>query len=408
MKFPLPYKLHCGWCGRSHPAEVLQQTCTDCRRPLLARFELNPTLGKKIRERLGSSSNNPHSPHSLWRYSDILPVANPSRAITLGEGGTPLLKAERLGSQFGVKHLWFKDESQNPTGSFKARGMSVAISRAIELGARRFCVPSAGNAAGAAAAYVAQTDCELRVYMPADSGEGFFSECRAFGAEVMMVEGTIATCAHRMEAECSPEEWFDLSTLKEPYRLEGKKTMGFELYEDFGGELPDVILYPTGGGTGLIGMWKAFQEMREMGWLENDDFPRMVSVQTAGCAPIVHAFERGEETAKPIDNPQTAALGLRVPGPIGDFLILRAIRESGGAAVMVTEAEWVEGQGQLARDLGIFASPEGGAALAGLRKILDNEIISGDERIVIFNTGTGFKYPPTTWPTPPPYQGIAA
>jgi len=297
-----------------------------------------------------------------------------------------------------MKHPWVKDESQNPTGSFKARGMTVAISRALELGAKRFCVPSAGNAAGAAAAYVARTDGELRVYMPADSGEGFFSECRALGAEVKAVEGTIADCARIMANECPSEDWFDLSTLKEPYRIEGKKTMGYELFDDCGGRLPDAIIYPAGGGTGLIGMWKAFQEMRKMGWLGISDHPRMLSVQTTGCAPIVHAFERGEEFAKPIEHPQTSALGLRVPGPIGDFLMLRAIRESRGGAVAVTEQEWQGGQRLLAQDLGLFPSPEGGAALAGLQKFLDKKIISAEETVVLFNTGTAFKYPPSTWP----------
>ncbi len=397
MKFPLAYDLHCSECDRLHSSKVLAQTCTACRRPLLVRFKLDPAIGKQIRERM-DSSNDPRTVHTLWHYSDILPVADPAQAISLGEGKTPLLKAERLASRFGMKNLWVKDDSQNPTGSFKARGMTVAISRALELGAKRLCLPSAGNAAGAAAAYVARTDCELRVYMPADSGEGFFSECRALGAEVKAVEGSITDCGRLMAKECPSEDWFDLSTLKEPYRIEGKKTMGYELFDDFGGRFPDVIIYPTGGGTGLIGMWKAYQEMRQMGWLGASHHPRMLSVQTTGCAPIVHAFDRGEKYAKPIENPQTAALGVRVPGPIGDFLILQAIRESGGHAIAVTETEWQEGQRLLAQDLGLFPSPEGGAVLAALQKFLDKKIISVEETVVLFNTGTAFKYPPAAWP----------
>lgn len=396
MNFPLPYELRCSGCDLSHSSEELQQTCKNCNKPLLAKFQLNPAIGKFIRERLASSSSS----NTLWRYSDLLPVRSPSQSISLGEGRTPLLSSIRLASHFGVKHLWIKDESQNPTGSFKARGMSVAISRALELGARKFCIPSAGNAAGAASAYIAQKDCQLRVYMPADSGEGFFTECRAYGAEVKKVEGTIRDCSKQMAKECSPEEWFDLSTLKEPYRIEGKKTMGYELYEDFQGELPDVILYPTGGGTGLIGMWKAFQEMVEMGWIEREDFPRMISVQAEGCAPIVRAHDRGEETAEPVENPITLALGLRVPKPLGDFLILQVIRESGGTAVAVSEEDWKEGQRLLSKYLGIFPSPEGGAALAGLQKILDQNLISDEDKTVVFNTGSGFKYPPSTWPNP--------
>jgi threonine synthase len=300
----------------------------------------------------------------------------------LGEGGTPLIDAARLAASLGLTLLWIKDESLNPTGSFKARGMSVALSRAHELGLRKFCLPSAGNAAGAAAAYGAMAGCQVRVYMPADSGEAFFAECRA-GA--------------RMRDECDPKVWFDLSTLKEPFRLEGKKTMGYELWEDFGQSLPDVIIYPTGGGTGLVGMWKAFDEMEQLGWIDGRR-PRMVSVQAEGCAPIVRAFEAGEKTAVPFPNPQTAALGLRVPSAIGDFLMLCAIRESNGLALGVTEREWAEGSALLASHAGVFASPEGGATVAALRKLTERGLIHNDDKIVLFNTGSGFKYPRSTWP----------
>jgi threonine synthase len=333
----------------------------------------------------------------MWRYREVLPLADPAHILSLGEGCTPLLSAPRLASRIGVAHLWIKDESQNPTGSFKARGMSVAISRAIELGAGRFCLPSAGNAAGAAAAYAALAGRGIRVYMPSDSGDAFFAECRGYSADVRAVDGTIADCGRRMAAECNSREWFDLSTLKEPYRLEGKKTMGYELFDDFDGTLPDVIIYPTGGGTGLIGMWKAFAEMQQLGWIGSRR-PRMISVQTTGCAPIVNAYQRGADTAEPVTNPHTAALGLRVPGAVGDFLILRAIRESRGCALAVTEQEWADGQAWLAADAGLFASPEGGATVAALGKLRAQGLLSDHDKIVLFNTGSGFKYPPSTWP----------
>jgi threonine synthase len=275
--------------------------------------------------------------------------------------------------------------------------MTVAISRAYELGLRKFCLPSAGNAAGAASAYAALGECAVRVYMPSDSGEAFFAECRAYGAEVHAVDGTIADCGVRMRAECDPDQWFDLSTLKEPFRLEGKKTMGYELWEDFQGTLPDVIIYPTGGGTGLIGMWKAFGEMEQLGWIDSQR-PRMISVQAEGCAPIVRAFEAGHDTADAFPNPRTAALGLRVPSAIGDMLILDAIRQSHGLAVSVSEDEWAAGASWISSDTGIFACPEGGAAVAALKKLLERDAIPKNARTVLFNTGTGFKYPPTAWP----------
>lgn len=359
------------------------------------RFALDHATGTRVRERLDSH------PRSLWRFRDLLPIGPSTVIYSLGEGATPLISADRLAARLGLSKLWIKDESQNPTGSFKARGMSVAITKAVELGARRFCLPSAGNAAGAAAAYAALAGCALRAHMPDDSGDGFFDECRAYGAEVVPVRGTIADCARRLKEECDPSVWFDLSTLREPYRLEGKKTLGYELWEDFGGDgaLPDAIVYPTGGGTGLIGMWKAFAEMQELGWI-GPQRPRMMCVQAEGCAPIVRAFTSGAETATPIEKPQTAALGLRVPAAIGDLLMLRALRESGGAALTVTEAEWSEGQTWLARDVGLFASPEGGAASYAVKKALEAGVINTADSVVVFNTGSGFKYSRSTWPKP--------
>ncbi|MEW5874899.1 MAG: threonine synthase [Candidatus Zixiibacteriota bacterium] len=385
------WELRCSRCGKPCDSNRVQRLCQQCQRPLVARFDLNPEFGKRFRHSLAGG------PKSLWRYAPVLPAANAAQALTLGEGGTPLLFAPRLASRIGLDSIWVKDESQNPTGSFKARGMSVAITRAVELGIRRICLPSAGNAAGAASAYGALAGIQVRVYMPADSGDAFFAECRACGADVRAVNGTIADCGKVMRGECDPGEWFDLSTLKEPFRLEGKKTMGYELFEDFGGTLPDVIVYPTGGGTGLVGMWKAFDEMQAMGWI-GAERPRMLSIQAAGCAPIVRAFESNSETADAVDNPHTAALGLRVPSAVGDILILRALRESEGAALAVEESEWAEGQSLLASTLGLFASPEGGAAVAGLRQGLSRGIVSTQDRVVIFNTGSGYKYPPSTWP----------
>ncbi len=385
------YRLACGWCGREYPSDRLQRLCTDCKRPLVAGYDLNMTVGEQFLARLKGRES------TLWRYREVLPLADPAHIVSLGEGMSPCIAAPRLASRVGVENLWVKDESQNPTGSFKARGMTVAVSRAIELGAKKFCLPSAGNAAGAASAYGALAGCPVRVYMPADSGDAFFAECRAYGAEVFAVNGTIADCGKQMASECDPDEWFDLSTLKEPYRLEGKKTMGYELFEDFDGTLPDVVFYPTGGGTGLIGMWKAFAEMQAMGWI-GDERPRMISVQAEGCAPIIRAFEAGQETAEPIANPKTAALGLRVPGAVGDFLILRAIRESHGSAIAVSESDWATGQDWLAQDIGLFPSPEGGAVVAALKAAIARGIVDPNDRIVLFNTGSGFKYPPAVWP----------
>lgn len=387
----LPSSLQCGWCSRDYPSDAIQGLCKDCKRPLVAKYDFTPAEGKRIKDGLDSG------PRSVWRYREVLPLVDDSHIFSLGEGCVPLINVSRLAARLGLSSLWIKDESQNPTGSFKARGMTVAISRAVELGVKRFCLPSAGNAAGAASAYAALAGCKIRVYMPSDSGEAFFAECRGYGAEVFAVDGTIVDCGRRMAAECSPSDWFDLSTLKEPYRLEGKKTMGYELFDDLGGHLPDVIVYPTGGGTGLIGMWKAFGEMQQLGWIDARR-PRMISVQATGCAPIVGAFERGATTAEPVARPLTAALGLRVPGAVGDFMILSALRESNGCARAVSEAEWALGQSWLARDAGLFASPEGGAAVAATKQLVDEQVISPDETVVVFNTGSGFKYPPSTWP----------
>jgi threonine synthase len=318
---------------------------------------------------------------SLWRYSRVLPI-DVGNAVTLGEGWTPLLEVE--------DNVWVKDESQNPTGSFKSRGMAVAVSAAIQLGARRLVAPSAGNAASALAAYGARAGVPVGVAMPDDTPAHFVNECHHYGATVELVKGTIADAGAFLAANRGPSD-FDVSTLKEPYRIEGKKTMGYELFEQLGGDLPDVVLYPTGGGTGLVGMWKAWNEMEAMGWI-GAARPRLVSVQTTGCAPIVKAFEGGVDRTEMWENPDTTAWGLRVPGPIGGFVCLRAIRETHGTAIAIPEAELYEQMASLAAMSGIDVCPEGGAVWAAHRRLRDHGWINPAERVVVFNTGTGLKY----------------
>lgn len=328
---------------------------------------------------------------SLWRYAEVLPAPDASSVVTLGEGWTPLLAAERLGARFGLARLFVKDEGLNPTGSFKARGMSTAVTMARYLGAREIAVPSAGNAAGALAAYAARAGLRAHIFMPADTPLANKVESEYAGANVTLVNGLIDACGRIVAERKASEGWFDVSTLKEPYRVEGKKTMGYELAEQFGWELPDVVVYPTGGGTGLVGMWKAFDEMEKMGWI-GERRPRMVSVQAAGCAPIVRAFEAGLESAEAVDDAHTLASGLRVPKAIGDFLMLEALRASGGTAVAVSDDELIEGVRVIASTEGIFAAPEGGAAVAALGHLVDRGLVGRDERVVLFNTGTGAKY----------------
>ncbi|HID88243.1 MAG TPA: threonine synthase [Anaerolineales bacterium] len=379
--------LECSLCGRTFDPDRPQRLCPDCARPLLARYDLASVRSLGREEAL---TDEP----TMWRYRALLPVREPENVISLGEGFTPLTPARRLGETLGIGHLYIKDESLNPTGSFKARGLSAAISRARELGVREVVIPSAGNAAGAMAAYAARAGVKAHVYMPRDVPAPFLLECQTLGAEVVLVDGLITDCGREARRAAEANGWFDVSTLKEPYRLEGKKTMGYELAEQFGWELPDVIIYPTGGGTGLIGMWKAFRELGELGWI-GEPRPRMVAVQPTGCAPIVRAFHAGAEFAEPWRDAHTVAAGLRVPAAVGDFLILRALRESGGTAVAVSDEALLQGQRRMARLEGIFACPEGGATVAALEVLLDQGWISPDEHVVLFNTGTGLKYPPT-------------
>ncbi len=401
--------LECALCGLRHEANVLQNLCITCGKPLLVRYDLDRAAETLTRESLATRES------SLWRYREVLPVVDAANVVSLGEGWTPLFKTDRLAATLAVKiDLYIKDEGQNPTQSFKARGMTVAISMAKELGVTKLAVPSAGNAAGAMAAYAAMAGMEANIFMPADTPRANIVECEQTGANVTLVDGLITDCGKIVAERKDEMGWFDVSTLKEPYRVEGKKTMGYELAEQFSHEsgvksresqngprlptpdsglmtLPDVIMYPTGGGTGLIGMWKAFDEMQQMGWIGSKR-PRMVSVQSETCAPIVRAFHAGERFADEFENASTVASGLRVPKAIGDFLILDAIRASGGTAITVTDAELVAAVKEIGAATGLFVAPEGAACLPALRKLIADNFVSEGQSVVIFNTGSGIKY----------------
>ncbi len=378
--------LECALCGLRHEANTLQNLCTTCGKPLLVRYDLERASLGLTRESLATRES------SLWRYREVLPVVDEANIVSLGEGWTPLFKTDRLAATLPIKlDLYIKDEGQNPTQSFKARGMTAAISMAKELGVTKLAVPSAGNAAGAMAAYAALAGMEANIFMPADTPRANIVECQQTGANVTLIDGLITDCGKIVAKRMDEMGWFDVSTLKEPYRVEGKKTMGYELAEQFDFKLPDVILYPTGGGTGLIGMWKAFDEMEQIGWIGSER-PRMVSVQSETCAPIVRAFEKGERFADEFENASTVASGLRVPKCIGDFLILDAIRASNGTAVTVTDAELTAAVAELGALTGIFTAPEGAACLPPLRKLIANGTVGEGESVVIFNTGSGVKY----------------
>jgi threonine synthase len=377
--------LECAACHLEHEARRLHNLCRKCGKPLLVRYDLE-RAGKTLTKEslLGRQAD-------LWRYREVLPVDNDENVISLGEGWTPLLRAERLGKELGIAKLYIKDESQNPTQSFKARGMSAAVSMAKELGAKKLAVPSAGNAAGALAAYAARAGLECFIFMPNDTPRANVVECQQTGAHVTLMAGLITDCGAEVARRKDAEGWFDVSTLKEPYRVEGKKTLGYELAEQLDYSLPDAILYPTGGGTGLIGMWKAFDEMEQMGWI-GPKRPRMVTVQASGCAPIVRAFEEGKRFADEFPNAATVASGLRVPRAIGDFLILDALRDSGGTAVEVTDEELIAATREIGAAEGIFCAPEGAACLPALRKLMDEGKVTSSDRVVLFNTGSGVKY----------------
>ncbi len=377
--------LTCTSCGLRHEWTRPQNLCTRCAKPLFAEYDLLSAAEILDRDRLTSREK------SLWRYRELLPLPRDIEPVSLGEGGTPLLRAKRFGETLGMQNLWIKDESLNPTQSFKARGMSVAVSMAKHLGATKLAVPSAGNAGGALAAYAARAGLEAHIFMPRDTPHANIIECRELGARVTLINGLITDCGAEIARRKSAEGWFDMSTLKEPYRVEGKKTLGYELAEQMEWQLPDVILYPTGGGTGLIGMWKAFDEMETLGWIGNKR-PRMISVQASGCAPIVRAFAAGDSTASEFQNAHTLASGLRVPKAIGDFIMLKILRQSKGGAVAVDDVEMIRMTREVGLSEGLFVAPEGGACFAALESLLEAGQISPDESVVVFNTGSGIKY----------------
>ena len=373
-------------CGAGPLDPARPQHLCACGAPLLARYDL-PALA-----RTWSRAALRDRPPTLWRYREVLPAGGGGAPVSLGEGFTPLLHATRLGAELGMDWLYVKDESANPTNSFKARGLSVAVTRARDLGARTLSVPSAGNAGNALAAYAAQAGLAARVFMPRDVKEPFIRECELYGADVTLVDGLITDAGRLAATQAAAAGWYDVSTLKEPYRVEGKKTMAYELAEQLGWEWPEWFIYPTGGGTGIVGMWKAFAELEQLGWMPRGRRPRLVAVQAAGCAPIVRAFAAGAERAVPWTAARTVADGLRVPAAIGDFLILRALRDSRGAAVAVDDQQMIGAMRDLGRLEGISAAPEGGATLCALRVLLQKGIINREDRVVLFNTGGALKY----------------
>jgi threonine synthase len=356
----------------------------DCGGPLLVNYDLAAIRKQFSKGELKGAAAD------MWRYEAVLPAGR-TEAVSLGEGWTPLTRAWRIGKALGAQNLWIKDEGQNPTDSFKARGLSCAVTMAKKLGAKKLAIPSAGNAASALSAYAAAAGLEANIFMPRDVPQANFVECKAYGANVTLVDGLISDCGKIVAERKQQEGWFEVSTLKEPYRIEGKKTMGYEVAEQFNWELPDAILYPCGGGVGLIGMWKAFDEMERLGWIGNKR-PKMISVQAAGCAPITRAYEQHAEASDSWKEAHTVASGLRVPKALGDFLVLRAVRESNGTAISVSDEEMLDAGQQLASDEGIFPAPEGGACVAAVKELIRRNFLSTEEQIVIFNTGSGLKY----------------
>lgn len=384
--------LECGYCGKIFDKDKIWNLCNECGKPLLAKYNIEKAKSVFTKEILKDRDK------TLWRYWEMLPVNDEKYKLSLGEGYTPLSRAKKLGDLFGIENLFIKDEGLNPTTSFKARGLCLAISKAFEFGIKEVSIPSAGNAAGAMSAYAALAGIKSFVFMPKDVPQPFIAECKALGAEVTLVDGLITDCGKLAAESVKKFGRFDVSTLKEPYRIEGKKTMGYEVAEQMNPpdgrtswKLPDVIIYPTGGGTGLVGMWKAFDEMEKLGWIDSKR-PRMVTVQSDGCAPMVKAFNEGKEFAETWIGAKTIADGLRVPAAVGDFLILRALRESNGIAVAVSDEEIFDCTILIGKKEGIFTAPEGGATLAALKNLLNSGWIKNDESVVLFNTGSGHKY----------------
>ena len=377
--------LACTLCGQKHDANVAQNVSTCCSKPLFAHYDLPAAARTLTKESLRTREK------SLWRYREVLPVRDAADIVSLGEGFTPLLSAPRLGARHGMSRLFIKDEAQNPTGSFKARGMTTAVSMAKQFGLKKLAVPSAGNAAGALAAYAARAGMEAHIFMPRDTPRANIIECEQMGAHVTLIAGLITDCGAEVARRKTAEGWFDVSTLKEPYRAEGKKTLGYELAEQLNWQLPDAILYPTGGGTGLIGMWKAFDEMEQLGWIGSKR-PRMYTVQATGCQPIVRAFQSGEKFAAEHLGAQTKASGLRVPKAIGDFIMLDALRKSGGGAVAIPDHDMITCTKEVGAAEGVFPAPEGAACYAAMKQLLAAGQIRPEESVVLFNTSTGLKY----------------
>lgn len=386
MKISYLSHLQCSGCGKVYPHNEIHTFCPECQSPLLSVYDLQNALAHVDRDEISRRRKG------MWRWSELLPVLNKENQIFLGEGDTPLLSLPHLEKQLGLSHLYVKDESSNPTGSFKARGLAAAISKAKELGVEKVIIPTAGNAGGAMAAYAARAGLKAHIFMPKDTPFANIEESRMAGANVVLVDGLISDAAGMAGIKAREEGWFDVSTFKEPYRVEGKKVMGYEVAEAFDWTLPDVIVYPTGGGTGLVGMWKAFAELEALGWLKDTKRPRMVSVQAEGCAPVVKAFEKKASFCDFWTNAHTLASGLRVPKSFADHLILQDIYDSQGTAIAVSDEAILESQKQLASAEGIFAAPEGAATLAALKELVHQKWVQPDERIVLFNTGSGLKY----------------
>ena len=376
--------LECTDCGQTFSASELHTTCPACGKVLFARYDLDGAKREMTREAVMSRAP------SMWRWFEIMPVLDEANVVSLGEGGTPLLRANGIEKTTGAREVWVKDEGLNPTGSFKARGLSAAVSKAKELGVTSIAIPSAGNAASALSAYGARAGIETWIFMPADTPDAMKNECHIYGAHLELVDGLINDCARIVREEGPSKGWFDVSTLREPYRAEGKKTMGLEMAQQLDWKLPDVMIYPTGGGTGIVGMWKAFDELEALGWI-GPERPRVISVQAEGCAPIVKAYEAGERHAPTWENAHTIAPGIRVPAAIADYLILDAVRNSGGTAVAVSDDEILAAMSEMARLEGIFAAPEGAATYAGYKKLLANGTLDPAESVVLFQTGSGLK-----------------
>ncbi|MBM31972.1 MAG: threonine synthase [Chloroflexi bacterium] len=377
--------LECTYCFAEYPSDELINLCIKCGKVLFPKYDLN-LIKKELNPNVFSNRSS-----NMWRYRELMPIIKESNIVSLNEGFTPLIKSSNLGDKLGLKNLLIKDETMNPTGSFKARGLSAAISKAKELGAKSITIPSAGNAGGAMAAYGALAKLDTYVFMPKDTPLANVIETKAYGAEVQLIDGYITDAGKFSQNLVSSKGVFDVSTLKEPYRVEGKKTMGFEIAEQLNWTLPEFIIYPTGGGTGIVGIWKALHELKELGWIK-DPMPKMICVQAEGCSPIVDAFLKGDDFADPFKNPSSIASGMRVPAAIGDYLVIRSLRESGGTGLKVSDEEMIKGVKYLSENEGIFAAPEGGATIAGLQKLLDRGEINENNKVLLLVTGSGFKY----------------